>query len=360
MRRLARLALLSWSAFLLSAAIWALAQHPFTMPLVDRGLDEIRLVLAQELSRQATPERVIADLREALEQHDLRRLEMLADLAQDQGIALPQDLQAAMDDALSGRGLLADIGDCARCMGDITACPRLSLIAICTLPFELSPAGDVAALWRQGKAAATGAEVDQIEAGLATLGLAATTGALISAGATLPIKGGATTLRMARRADALSPGMRQALTSAARGPDPAATLGGIAADAGRIAQRSPASDLLPLLRHADTPAELARLARLSEATGPQATRILHVLGKPRTLRLMQRVGDMALLAAGLIGLLLGLVVSALGSLLSMGLRRVLRDPRRPRPRHRSAADPHRVALSRQASVRSAQPIMRSR
>ncbi|MDM7457835.1 MAG: hypothetical protein P3W94_000435 [Paracoccus sp. (in: a-proteobacteria)] len=341
MRRLARLALLSWSVFLMVATFWALSQHPFATPLVDRSLDELRFVLAQEMAREATPERITSEIGKALDAGDLRLLDMLAGLARDQQIVLPAAVQARLDEALARKGLLADVGDCARCIGDVQTCPRLSLIALCTLPFEMSPAGDVAALWRQGKAVATGAETDEIEAGLAALGLAATAGALVSAGATAPVKAGATALRVAHRADGLGPGMRRALASAARGPDPTAALATIGADVGRIARHSPVSDVVPLLRHADSPAELARLARLSEATGPQATRVLHILGKPRTLRLMHRVADFALLAASLIGLVLGLLVSALGSFLSMKLRRILR-PRSPADGQKSNMPAQRV------------------
>ena len=103
-------------------------------------------------------------------------------------------LRARADAALAV-GMLDTLSDCGTCMRDVTACPSLSLIAACTLPFELSPAGDAAALIRQGGTWATGGDPDGIEAALATLGLAATAGTLVTAGSSLSIKGAATTLR---------------------------------------------------------------------------------------------------------------------------------------------------------------------
>lgn len=334
MRRLARLALLLWSLATVAAAGWMLAQNPFAAPLAERGLDQARAALTRAVAARATPDWIIPRLAAALEADDRRQVQLLMDLARDQATPLPPDLRARAEAALA-TGLLDSLADCGTCMRDVTACPSLSLIAACTLPFELSPAGDAAALIRQGHAWASGGDPDGVEAALASVGLAATAGTLLTAGGSLSLKGAATTLRVARRADALSPGMTRALAVAARGPDPAAALGGIAGDLRRIGAQSSVAEVLPILRLADDPADLRALARLSEAAGPRTTRTLAVLGKSDSLRLMRRVTDAALTAAALLGLVLGQVAALIGALAQMALRRAMRAPGASAPARRT-------------------------
>lgn len=323
MRALARLALLAWAVTTLLAAGWALSRHPFASPLTERGLSEARAALIRATAAQASPDWLIPRIEAALKADDRPMLQVLSDLARDQGTVLPAALDARLRAALSS-GAWRMMGDCGACMMDVTQCPSLTLVAACTLPFELSPAGDAAALMRQGHAWAAGGDPDGIEAALATLGLAATAGTLATAGQSLHLKTAATTLRVARRADALSPGMSRALVRAARGPDPARALGGIAGDLQRIAGRTSPAEVLPILRLADDSAQLRALARLSDAAGPDTTRVLTVLGKARALRLMHRLTDMAMLAAGLIALVIGQVAALIGAGAQMALRRALR------------------------------------
>lgn len=331
MRKLARLTLLIWSLASVALTGWMLARNPFAAPLVDRGLAEARLALDRAVAARATPDWLIPRLRAALDAGDRSMVQMLSDLARDQGTPLPADLRARTDAALDV-GVVQTLSDCGACMRDVTACPSLTLVAACTLPFELSPAGDAAALIRQGGTWATGGDPDGIEAALATLGLAATAGTLVTAGSSLSLKGAATTLRVARRADALSPGMTRALRAAARSPAPARALSGIATDVATIWRHASVGQVLPVLRLADDPAELGRLARLSEAAGPRTGRILTVLGKSDSLRLMRRVADAAMVAAALIGLVLGQIAALIGAAVQMALRRALAPaPARGRP-----------------------------
>ena len=338
MRRLARLTLLIWSLATVAVTGLMLSQNPFAAPLVDRGLDQARAALMRAVADRATPDWLIPRLTAALDAGDRQQVQMLMDLARDQGTPLPPDLRARADAALAV-GMLDTLSDCGTCMRDVTACPSLSLIAACTLPFELSPAGDAAALIRQGGTWATGGDPDGIEAALATLGLAATAGTLVTAGSSLSIKGAATTLRVARRADALSPGMTRALSAAARSPAPARALSGIAGDLRTIGRQASVPELLPILRLADDPDDLRRLARLSEAAGPDTTRVLTVLGKSDSLRLTRRLADAAMAAAALIALVLGQMAALLGAGVQMALRRGLRPnpARRIPPPLRSVA-----------------------
>lgn len=319
---MARLALLLWAVASIAATAWVLSQNPFVRPLVARSASEARMALDAAVARQVTLDWLIPRLDEALASDDMQRVTLLQNLAQDQRIALPAPLLNRIDAArASHEGWLATLSDCRVCMADVTQCPSLTLVASCTIPFELSPMGDAAALVRQGSALVAGDEVDEIEAGLAGVGLAASAAALVTAGGSLTLKGSATLLRVARRADALSPGMRRALSQAARNPN---ALQDMAVDVARLAGQTSPAEVLPILRMADHPADLHALARLSDVTRDKTRLTLEALGKARSLRLLSRVSDLALTAAGLMTLLLGQIITFALAGLKLGLRALLR------------------------------------
>lgn len=311
-----------------AGAFWAMSQNPLALPLAERGLAEARAALHQAMAETVTADWLLPRIDAALAAGDRQRLGLYADLAEDHAIALPDDLRAAMDAALRP-GLLGTLSDCGTCMADMVRCPDIRLIAVCTLPFELSPAGDASALGRQGLAWWRGDDPDEIEAALAGIGLAATAAALFSAGSTLGVKGAATSLRVARRAKVLTPGLSRAMLDAARGADGGQALGRMVADVGRIGNATSNAEMLLILRHADNPVELGRIARFTEVAGPRSRHGLEALGKARSLRLLTRISDLALAVLSLMGLMLGMVASALGWLLSRLIGRLLR-PARPR------------------------------
>lgn len=318
-----------WWSGSCAGALWALSQNPLALPLAERGLLEARAAFDEAMAETVTSDWLLPRIDAALAAEDRQRLGVYADLAEHYAIALPDDLRAATDAALRP-GLLGILSDCGTCMADMARCPEIRLIAFCTLPFELSPAGDASALGRQGLAWWRGDDPDEIEAALAGIGIAATAAALFSAGSTLGVKGVATSLRVARRADALTPGLSRAMLEAARGADGGQALGRMVADVGRIGKASSNVEMLLILRHANNPAELGRIARFTEVAGPRSRHGLEALGKTRSLRLMSRLSDLALAALSLLGLMLGMVASALGWLLSWLIGRSLR-PARPRP-----------------------------
>ncbi|MDB6177880.1 hypothetical protein PAF17_10240 [Paracoccus sp. Z330] len=325
LRAIARVALLSWTAVTIAALIWTLSRNPFLAPYVAASADQARLQIETAVAGTVTEDWLAPRVETALLNRDLQELTLLRSLAQDHGIALPADLTARADQLQQEhQGVLATVNDCGRCMIDLNDCPSLQMVAACAVPFEMSPAGDVAALARQAKAKLTGAEVDTVEVALASVGLAATGGALISAGSTVSVKASATILRSARRARALSPGMQKALQDVARGARPTSDLGEILADLGIIARHSSVPEIIPILRLADNPSELRQLARLSEVTGKNTRKSLNVLGKSKSLRLLSRFSDLALTALGLIGLLLGQIAALIGAMANLIIRSALK------------------------------------
>lgn len=358
-RALARTAILIWTLACLAASGVILARHPFAAPMVERTGAEARAALARAVAATVSPEWLAPRLAAAVAEGDADAAALHLELAAEHGIALPEDLHAEAEALVAARGgTWETAADCAACAWDITACRTLAQIGACAIPVELSPLGDLNALRRAGTDWITGAEVDEVEAGLALVGLAATGAILVSGGTSLTLKAGATALRMARRTGALTPGLGRALADAGRGlirwqelpavlgrrvpvetaVDQArwAALGAMAADIGRIAARTSPAEALTLLRHAEDGADLARLARLAEAAGPDTRKSLAVLGKARAFRTLARLSDLALAAVGALALLAAQVGALLASAAKLLLRRALgpgrvAKPRRSRP-----------------------------
>lgn len=325
LRRIARLTLLLWALGTIAATVWTLSHHPLAQPFINRTDAQIRTALTRAMAREVTPEWLIPRLETAITADDPDRVEMLLDLAREHDAPLPEDLRTRAEALLAAHdGWLATGRECGACMIDIAHCPRLSLIGACALPFELSPAGDVNELRRQGVTWWEGGDVDEVSTALASLGLAATVVAIPSMGASVPVKAGATALRLARRADALSPRLTADLARAARESGGAARVGEIAADATRIAVKAGPAQTLDILRHADDAQDLRRLARLSEAAGPETGRALEVLGKARSLRLLHRVSDLLALTIGLILSLCAQLGALVAAMLKLMLRRLAR------------------------------------
>lgn len=329
-RALARFALLAWAAATVAAAGWALAQHPFARPIIERSAEDARAALARAMTRAATPEALAAQLTAALAADDPDAIALTLAIADDHATALPADLRARAQARLDAdQGWLATAESCVTCMADIRSCRSLALIGACAIPFELSPAGDVNALRRQGTAWIAGNEVDELEAALAGVGLAATAATVATLGGSAPLKIGVTTLRVARRAEALTPGLSRALIRTAREAGGAERLAAVAGDVTRIARATSPAEVLGVLRLADDAADLARLARLTEVAGADSRKALALLGKARALRLLNRVSQAAVATLGLIALAVAQVTALALAALKLALRRAL-SRRRPR------------------------------
>jgi hypothetical protein len=321
------------------ASLWALSQNPFAAPLVERSAAGISLSVERAMAREVTPAWLLPRLDDALARHDRDRIAMLAGLATDYGIPLDPTTQARVDDALAAPGSLESAADCAACALDIRTCESLAAIAACAIPFELTPFGDLNALRRQSTAWVYGEEVDEIETGLALVGLAATGALVVSGGGSYLVKGGLSAIRAARRMNVLTPGFTRTLAEAAELPvnwgavlraapveeitDIArlSRLTGMARDLSRVADRTSPAEALVLMRHVETAEDAARLARTAEALGPQTRVAMEVLGPARVFRSLTRVSDLALLT---VGLLTALFVQLGGLALSLVLRRVRR------------------------------------
>lgn len=381
--------LLAFLPFALSAAALALllSQNPFAAPYLERGTEALALELRAALAREVTPEWYMAEMDRALLAEDLDAMRMVAATGARHGMAPSPALLGRMQ-ALEMRetGALAAARDCAVCAADITACPRVALMAMCGITVEMTPLGDLNALRRAGQAAIAGEEIDRIEVALAGVGLGATGLVLASGGTSATVKVGATALRLARRMGRLSDrfaGELRRLSDVGFRPDrlddlalgrvgldevadqaKLARVGELASDLGRVAANTSLTDAVLMLEHVDDAADARRLARVSDAAGPDTRAMLDILGKSRAFRALVRLSDLAIGAAALIFLVAGqiliLVGERVGRLLLSALRVPVRAKARPVPRAPVAAriEPPLTRPEPKPRLRPAPPLRR--
>ncbi|WP_298436543.1 hypothetical protein [uncultured Jannaschia sp.] len=295
-----------------AVALWALSTNPLSAPLIERTGEDLVLSLERSVRIAATAEWVAASLEAAVAEEDAERAAMLLGLADDLGHVVDRAPAAAL--IAEAEGWTASAAACVACMADAMSCPSVAMLGACAVPFEMSPLGDVNALRRQAMNWATDVEVDEVEAGLATLGLAATAGILVSGGSSVTVKAGASLLRLGRRIGAVTPELARMLRVPVRWDgvpgvvtgrigigeitDTAklTSLGAVAADLQRVRRATSTGEALRLTRLIDTPEDARHVARIAEAMGPRTTRTFAVLGKSRTLRAGMRVSRVAVAA----------------------------------------------------------------
>lgn len=307
---LVTLASLAWTGWWLRD----LATSPAGSALVERAGAELTAAYERGLAREATPEAVVARLeaRLAEEPRDWVVINALGDLADAQGIVLPPDLLARRE-ALNAHdnGWMATGVDCAACAWDLRLCPMSAALA-CGVAVNLTVLGDLVALTREGGHYLAGQEVDQVDVGIAFVGLAATGLVVVTGGTSLAVKGGSALLRVAHRTGRLAPeilavfrrafalGVDWSRLPGVRSADDLAALArpamvrpavAVAQDLGHLNTRLGTTQALHLMRAIDTPADAAHLARAAESLGPRTLGALEMLGKSRLVRLGLRLSD---------------------------------------------------------------------
>lgn len=355
LRQAGLLALLAASLIISLNAGLQLARNPLVRPLVERSAAELQAATDAALARSATEAHIAGLLSGHLAQdpRNWLALDALLAVAAERGLPLHPTLITRIETARAeDTGLLTRITDCATCAWDIGQC-SLSQALICNAPITFTTLGDGLCLTREGVNYFSGAEVDRFNTTLCAVGLGAAVVTLASAGTatplTLPVKEGASVLRLGREMKLLSPRLTGWLTRSAddaidwnalraegafgdlrRAIKPGALDGieTLAVHLLRLERATGPTEALHLLRYVDTPEDAARLARTAEALGPKTLGRIEVLGKTRLFRLGLRLSDTALhLWSGLAGLLAALTgfgVSAAHTVTTRLARRLLR------------------------------------
>ena len=200
----------------------SLARNPFAAPWVERETEALSLridrMIAAEVDRDWVDARLEAALAE--EPRDWSRIDLIQEIARNEKVSPDPALAARVDSARgSDTEMLRRTERCLRCALDVADCPDPDTLAACNLPLELTPVGDANALRRNFQAWTTGDPTDNLEVGLAVVGLGATAAAVFTGGGSLPVKAGTSALRVARRTGNLTKSFQAALLEQVRALD---------------------------------------------------------------------------------------------------------------------------------------------
>ncbi|MCW5693967.1 MAG: hypothetical protein KIT48_16545 [Pseudolabrys sp.] len=226
--------------------------------------------------------------------------------------------------------------------------------------------GDIRDAVREGSRLATGQEADELILGLACVGLAITAGTYATMGATAPVRVGLTVAKVARKTERLSAGMiarvsrmlrgvvdgpalRRAASSfsitepqvAARAARDAVKLeraGGLldlGRDIGRVQGKAGTRAALDGLKIAESPAEMARVAKLAEKSGSRTRAILKTAGRGAIALSLATFNLTSWMVSALFTLLM--FVASLKSMTERGARRYFRWRKRRRMDREAAA-----------------------
>ncbi len=314
----------------LAAALWLVWSTPATRLWIDAAEDQISARLAVVFADEFDQ----AWLEGLLKQELLTRkvnwvlVDSAMQIAEEQGIPLSEEYQYALTLATNrDRGTLGLIDNCTACALGEDSC-RMADGLVCAIGIELTPVGDARALWTEGGNYLAGAEVDEINVTLATVGLGATLAILASGGSSAAVKGGVALLRLARKAGRLTLGMQRVLLRmgrniirwdrlpgnplrwldrktyrAAINAPVAASAAALAADLNRTRKAMPMSHALSMLAYMDTAGDARRIGKVSTLAGSKSVAAMHRLGKTRVLRMTARLSRVGRTIAGLAWLL---------------------------------------------------------
>src|SRR5579863_7163597 len=253
---------------------------------------------------------IVADqIEAALAAHDTGLAASFVDLASAKNISLPDDLlqrvaQAVAEESTTSHfakrfatGLVTGNADDA---GSLSG----------TVAGDLFVFGDIRDVVRESKHLVMGEDTDRLILGLATAGLAVTAATYVTVGGVAPVRAGLTLVKDARKVGRLGEGLTEWAGRSARevvdtpmlqdavasaglaGPkqtvsairaafhaEKAGALVRLAKDVGRIGEKAGARGALDTLKLAEGPEDVARAARLAEASGSKTRAILKLLGR---------------------------------------------------------------------------------
>lgn len=359
LRTVLRLAALLSLAGLLWHA-YQFATNPTAQWYVARSADAIRVSVQRALMTAATPDAIAQRLETALENHpaDWPAINMLIAYAEEEQIPINSELASRIQQRrLTELTVSARAGACFRCMTNPRACP-LSEAKICDIAIELTPLGDLRSFklavddYREGRA------IDALDVGLASVGLAATAGAVVTGGASYSAKAGAALIKAGKSAGSLSHRLLGSLRRLTvdlvdfrRLPDnwalhprksleavdsrKLAELSATAGAVGALQLKVGPNAALRVLQHADSPGDIRALSRASDALGKRTPVAVEVLGGKRVIKLSSELSPLARRVVGWGMSFLGLIAGLYAHLASAAWAAIRRAVTR-RVRNRAA------------------------
>lgn len=272
-------------------------------------------------------------------------------LADERHVALDPSLTAKVDAAVAEAATTRHAME-SFAMGLVTGEPNDAAGFAGTALGDLFVFGDIRDAAREGTRLATGQQVDELVLGLACVGLAITAGTYATLGAGAPARIGLSVAKAARKTGQLSADLAASMARLMRGvvdwsklkgaiagasiTEPAVAIraareavkveraGGlmhIARDVGRVQSKAGTKAALEGLKIAESPREMAQVAKLAEKEGGRTRAILKTLGRG-AIALTMATFDLGLWILGALFTLFTFVAS-LKSATERGTQRVL-------------------------------------
>jgi hypothetical protein len=252
---------------------------------------------------------VVDQIEAALAAHDTGLAASFVDLAKSKNISLADDLVQRVNEAVAEENTTSHF---ARrfATGLVTGNADDAGSLSGTVAGDLFVFGDIRDVVRESKHLVMGEDTDRLVLGLATAGLAVTAATYVSVGGVAPLRAGLTLVKDARKVGRLGEGLTEwagrsarevvdtsvlqeavssatvtrptqtvsAITAAFRA-EKAGGLVRLAKDVGRVSEKAGARGALDTLKIAEGPEDVARAARLAEASGGKTRAILKLLGR---------------------------------------------------------------------------------
>jgi hypothetical protein len=330
------LAVMTVSGFALNA-LWPHARDAYAILAAQddpAALSDIQLNSALRNSQTAISDNIEA----ALAANDAGLAGSFVDLAREKNISLSDELSQRVSDAIAEENSSSHFAKrfaSGLVTGNADDVGSLSG----TVAGDLFVFGDIRDVVREGKHLAMGEDTDKLVLGLATAGLAVTAATYVSIGGVAPVRAGLTLVKDARKVGRLGegltewagrsardlvdtpmlqeavatgsvmhPGQTVSAIRAAFHAEKAGALVRLAKDVGRVSEKAGARGALDTLRIAESPADVARAARLAESKGGQTRAILKILGRGALL-LVAGAFDLSLWIFGALLALFGVLSS---------------------------------------------------
>jgi hypothetical protein len=317
-----------------AGAMLAIADDP--VRIADRALDgKFNAAVAER------------EIKQALADHDADLAQSFVDLAAERHIGLDPMLVAKVNEAVAQAGSARhEVRSFA--VGFVTGEPNDGAALAGTALGDLFVFGDIRDAAREGAHLALGEPTDTTVLGLACVGLAITAATYATLGAIAPVRIGLTLAKLARRSGRLGGKLALAMGRMLRGvvdwgrlrkagasiTEPALALRAareavkldraegvltLARDVGRVEEKAGARAALDGLKIAESPEDMARVAKLAEKEGSRTRAILKVLGRG-AIMLTASALDLGLWILGALFALLKFVASLKSTTERMTLR----------------------------------------
>jgi hypothetical protein len=311
----------------------------------------------------------------ALVAHDTGLASSFVDLARSKDISLPDDLIQRVDEAAREENTTSHFAK-RFVTGLVTGNADDVASLSGTVAGDLFVFGDVRDVVRESKHLVMGEDTDRLVLGLATAGLAVTAATYVTVGGVAPVRAGLTLVKDARKVGRLGEGLTEwagrsarevvdtsmlqeavstaavtrptktvsAITAAFRA-EKAGALVRLAKDVGRVGEKAGARGALDTLKLAEGPEDVARAARLAEASGSKTRAILKLLGRGALL-LVAGAFDLSIWVFGAIFALASFLISIKATTERMTQSWIDRGKRRRlRQQLASLADPAMVSAA---------------